>query len=185
MSTQTCLVREVEPTEADLFRKFIQSAQQSAYPRPELGITEDLFSDAQFDRPEIVEFYQRICAQGEHGKAWVAEDASGILGTIAVSREESYCELQSFYVAPDLKGKGIGRSLFAKVLEFANASPIRLDVIEYMEDTIGIYEHWGFVTDYAAGRPDYIQKWWPEEARCAFAGIYMFRGGRTSDSMRE
>ena len=172
-------IAEVSPEQADDFRHFCQLEEQTAYTRPDLGITADLFSREIFDLPEAVATYAGYTAVTENTRAWMALDAGGeIVGTVGAKRQKDYCEQNSLYVAPELKGHGIGRALFNHVLEFAGLLPIRVDLVDYMEETRAIYEHWGFVADPSAGKPGCIWwKYWPEEAQKNFQMTYMFRPG--------
>jgi GNAT superfamily N-acetyltransferase len=167
-------VIEVTPEWAERFRNFCQVSSHASYTRPELGITADLFSKESFDRPEVVAYFEGVTAATESTRAWIAIDDGGeIIGSVAAKRWDDHCELRSLYVAAHLQRRGLGRELYERVLRFSEGLPIRLDVVEFMLETVAIYEHWGFVVDRAAGRPRWIWTWWPERALTALQGIYM------------
>lgn len=177
MSLPAYNIIEASPEWADAFRGFSQVNAQAAYARPELGVTADLFSREAYAKPAVVAHFAGICAVSESVKAWIAlDDQEEIIGTVSAQERQDQCELQALYVATELKGKGLGRVLYDRVLDFAGSMPIRLDVIAYMQETIDIYEHLGFVIDPTAGRPNYVFDW-PEAARQACHGIYMFKPG--------
>ena len=78
-------------------------------------------------------------------------------------------------MAPELQGHGIGHALYQKVLIFAAGAPMQADVVEYMHDTIAMYEHWGFHIDDSKGTLLYPITEWPESARQAYRAIYMVK----------
>jgi ribosomal protein S18 acetylase RimI-like enzyme len=141
---------------ADRFREFCRQVYQKSYPRPELGITKDLFSKEIFASPRIKSYFTYKCTPTAEQKCWLALDAEGvILGVVAAHRYNEYCEMQSFYVSPECQGQGIGHALYEKVLEFAGKLPIQVDVVEYMQTTIDMYKHWGFEVDTNKGKLKY------------------------------
>ena len=177
MSLPEHTITEVLPEQADEFRRFCQISSESAYTRPEFGITSDMLSAEVFNRPDMVSWYDAMCAATQTNKAWIAQDETDqTIGTIGAEHRTDYIELHSFYVATKFQGLGLGRKLFDQVVEFAGDLPIRLDVIQYMDDTIDLYKRWGFVIDEAAGKPWFLLGHdWPEEAQQAYQGIYMIR----------
>lgn len=100
-----------------------------------------------------------------------------LIGMVVVAVEPKLCQMKAFYVKPELKGQGIGHALYTKVLKAAGDGPIQVDVVEYMQDTINIYEHWGFYIDESKGKLVYPIIEWPEAARKAFQAIYMVKPG--------
>lgn len=161
---------------ADKYREFCQRAYQRAYVKPELGITEDLFSKSVFETDTVKDYFKGLCSNTHDEKIWFAVDKNNcILGGLGVKRFPNYCEMRAFYVDPDYKGSGIGHALFSKVQAFSTGSEIRADVIEYMQDTINIYVHWGFHVDESLGKVTYPRKDWPVAAREAYKGIFLVR----------
>lgn len=159
---------------ADKCREFCRQAYLAAYPNPAIGITEDLFSEEVFSSPRIVKYFQNMCRETADHKIWLAVDNNQeILGVVAGHLHPDYCDMQCFYVAAKHKGQGIGHALYQKVLKLAGSLPIQVDVIEYMADTIAMYEHWGFEIDESKGSLIYNITEWPESARQAYRAIYM------------
>lgn len=161
---------------APRYAEFCRQAYRANYPRPELGITKDLFSKGVFGSARIVNYFGEICENTKDKKTWLCVDQDhSLLGVVAAQRYPDYCQMMSFYVKPELKGQGIGHALYQKVLEFAADREILVDVVEYMQDTIDMYEHWGFHIDESKGVLIYNLEEWPEKARQAYRAIYMVK----------
>jgi GNAT superfamily N-acetyltransferase len=157
-------------------QEFCRLAYLAAYVRPERGITEDLFSEKVFASPRIMKYYYDLCTTDDNHIVWLAISAEQeLLGMVVAQRDADYCEMRAFYVKPELKGHGIGHALYQKVLEFARDQAIHVDVVEYMQETIDMYKHWGFEVDEAKGKLIYPLVEWPEAARQAYRAIYMTR----------
>lgn len=163
---------------ANKCREFCRTAYLAAYERPELGITKDLFSKDIFSSPRIKAYFQDICRNTDDNKTWLTIDPTqNLLGMVGAHRYPDYCDMKAFYVKPELKGQGIGRVLYERVLAFAGSQPIQVDVIEYADEAIELYKHWGFVVDQSKGTLIYPIVEWPEAARQAYRAIYMVRPG--------
>jgi GNAT superfamily N-acetyltransferase len=166
---------EAGPEWSDRYLHFCQKAYKTYYTRTELGITADLFSEKVFTTSRVAEYFDRMFTKDPANRVWLAVNGSSILGGVCVQKYLDHCEIKGFYVAPDLKGQGIGRTLFRKVEEFADGMELRLDVVNYMQDTINMYKHWGFTIDEARGYIEYPWEGWPAKARYANRGIFMMR----------
>lgn len=160
-------------------REFCRKAYRAAYVRPELGVTEDLFTKEIYASPRIVEYFRKQCIRSDTRIPFLALDNNDeLLGMVSVHRLKDYCEMSGFYVKPELKGHGIGHALYQEVLHFAGDLPIQVDVIEYMHDTIEMYKHWGFHIDESKGKLRYPITEWPELAVDNYQAIYMVKPGR-------
>ncbi len=180
MNLPSYTIKEVSPEQTDEFRRFCQVSSQITYARPEVGIMPEMLSEEVFSSSDMVAWYAEMCAATEINKAWIAQDQTQqTIGTIGAEHRKDYVELHSFYVAPEVQGQGLGRELFSHVVEFADGLPVRLDVMQYLHETITLYKRWGFVIDEAAGKPRFLLGGdWPDEAQEAYQGIYMIRPAR-------
>lgn len=161
---------------ADECREFCRAAYLSAYLRPDLGITEALFSEKVFSSERIKQYYRDLCIVDDKHAVWfVIDDTGHIIGVVAAVQQPRYCEMKCFYVRTDLRGQGIGHDLYRKVIGFAGQRQIVVDVVKYMQDTIDMYKHWGFKIDESRGELVYPITEWPEEARQAYKAIYMIK----------
>lgn len=176
MSQITYRIIEGSEEWTDKFAEFCRQQYQLAYPRPELGITEELFSREVFASPRIQQYFAEICAKSDSSKTWLAIDETGeLVGVVAAGKNAGYVVMKSFYVRNDLKGQGIGHALYQKVLSYAADLPIHVDVVEYMTDTIKMYQHWGFRIDITKGYVTYDLIEWPTEAQKQYRGVYLIK----------
>jgi GNAT superfamily N-acetyltransferase len=163
---------------ASKFAELCRQTYIATYARPELGITEDLFSDEVFKSPRIVRYFESRCSWTDTQRSWLAINHTGeLVGVVAAQLYPDRCDMNSFYVKPGHQGHGIGHALYQKVLEFAGSLPIQVDVIEYVTDTIRMYEHWGFHIDKTREPFTYELVEWPDRARLNYRAIYMVKPG--------
>ena len=162
------------PAWADAYRAFCCRVYKVIYPRPELGITQDLFSEDVFNESRVVDYFKERFSNHDGCVSWLAiTKDQQILGGITARKHPTYCELLAFYVEPVLQGHGIGHALYQRALAYVRGLPIQVDVVNYMHDTIAMYTHWGFKIDESKGKVIYPWRSWSEEARQAWHGIYM------------
>lgn len=155
---------EADKSWMDRYRGFCQKAYEQAYPRPEHGITKELFSKEIFDSSYVREYFEKMFSPPN--KVWLALNKEDqIAGGIAASEYPDYIEMKGFYVDPELKGKGIGRALYDKALDFADGKSIQAWVYEYLDETINMYEHWGFKIDKTKGKLAFNWDPWPKDVK--------------------
>ena len=84
----------------------------------------------------------------------VIEDDSGtIVGSVGLyPKENGVAELRKMYLLPDYRGRGLGRGMLNRVLEFArehNFKRIELETSSRLTDAIALYQQNGFkpITD--------------------------------------
>jgi GNAT superfamily N-acetyltransferase len=176
MTAPRYTIIEGSPVWADKFRDFCRQAYQNIYPNKERGITKELFSQKIFGTERVIAYFNDLCLNTDEHKFWLAvNDDQEILGGVAAQKYSDYVDMKAFYVRPDLKGQGIGRRLYEKVKEFAAGMAMQVDVVEYLQDTINMYRHWGFEIDESKGTINYPWEHWPEEARLAHRAIFMVK----------
>lgn len=161
-----------------------QRTFEEVYPNKERGITKALFSKEIFNHdPGVVAWWSELATPTEAQKAWFAIDKQDdVIGGVVAHRLTDYVEMKTFYVVPEYQGRGIGRQLYNKVLEFAGPQPIQVDVVEYLDKTIEMYKHWGFEVDKSRGAITYPWSMWPKEAIESYKGIYMVKKGSAQNS---
>jgi GNAT superfamily N-acetyltransferase len=160
----------------DRYREFCKRAYQATYPRPELGLPADLFSDEFFNSPSVKQHFKELCTITDSHKMWLALDSDqSIIGTVAARNYPEYCDMKAFYVTPELKGHGIGHALYQRVLSFAGNRAIQVDVVTYLQEAIDMYKHWGFHIDESKGMLQYPIVEWPEAAVNKYQAIYMVK----------
>lgn len=167
-----------DPKWADKYRIFCREAYLATYVRTNLGITESMFSEAAFNLPRVVKYFNDALDTSTNHKVWLAINANEeIIGGVVAYLFYDYCEMQTFYVRSDLKGYGIGHALYKKVLEFASKLPIQVDVVKYNQSAIDMYKHWGFEIDDTKGEVKYDWVEWPDKPLQTYKGIYMVKPG--------
>ncbi|HRF28753.1 MAG TPA: GNAT family N-acetyltransferase [Candidatus Saccharibacteria bacterium] len=156
----------------DTYAEFCQPIYQDAYAAPGLGIPAELFSKEEFEDESTMVYFRNFF---ENNTTWLALDDDGtLLGGIGASDTDPV-HLSGFYVAVDKQGKGIGRELFNKVLEFAAGREIELDVMRHRTQAIEMYEHLGFEIDKTAPPRIYGWQYPSEEGRLNGSGVIMRR----------
>lgn len=83
-----------------------------------------------------------------NGRLLLAIYGTEIAGCVALrSITEDICEMKRLYVRPNLRGKGIGRSLAMAIIEAARKigySSMRLDTVPSMKGAVSLYQALGF-----------------------------------------
>lgn len=121
------------------------------------------FSRAIFEHPLTIEYFAGILANSDRQRAYLAKEGDQIVGTISIARLKDFYEIHGFYVALDRQGQGIGKLLMKKALEFCRGDlPVRVEVAENLNQSIAMYQRWGFKP-----KPQYglnMRHWpeWPE-----------------------
>lgn len=166
---------KADPTWAQKYCDFCQPIYQKAYAAPELGIPAELFSVEAFNHPSTRAYFDKVFTEET---VWLALDGDDILGGIAVSSTDPV-HLSAFYVRNDMHGKGIGKQLFVKAVEFAGGRDIILDVMQHRHESIALYKHWGFVVDTLVPLRFYNWAYPTPQGRKNGAGVTMRRKANT------
>jgi GNAT superfamily N-acetyltransferase len=95
----------------------------------------------------LARFVLALAEDPEAGRAWLAEDAEGLAGCIAISREgEAHGRVRWFLVAERARGQGLGRRLLDEALAYARErfSSLELDTFSELTTAAGMYRAAGF-----------------------------------------
>lgn len=153
------------------YTKLLQSVYENAYTNPSIGLAKECFSMQVFTTPGTQEYLLSNLRVDNKQLTWLAFDGSLLVGSITIAEKGSLCELRGFYVETSRQGKGIGKMLFTKILEFTGDRDIVLDIYAHNRKTIEMYKRWGFVEDNS--KPPFYRHWpeWPEGVQAK--SIYM------------
>ena len=81
-------------------------------------------------------------------RLYLAMESGESVGCVALARnDEDHCEMKRLFVRPQARGRGVGRSLIARIITDARSIGygfIRLDTFLAMRDAIHMYESRGF-----------------------------------------
>ncbi len=116
------------------------------YPNEKYGIKyEDIAQKFEYEEKLIEKTKNKIKAYGKDSCGWVVELDGKIVGFSATYRENEKDRVGAIYVLPEHQGKGIGKILLQKALDFLkNSKEIWIEVAEYNENAIKFYEKSGF-----------------------------------------
>lgn len=158
------------------YRYFCQNAYANAYVNVELGISKDLFSKRVFDQPSVVAYFDGLFERDSENKRFLAiTETQDIIGGVVAYKESGLTIMKSLYVAPELKGQGLGSVLYNKVAQYAAKDSILVDVVHYMKKTQDTYTRWGFTFDELRPKVQYQIDSWPEDIMKNYYGIYMVK----------
>ena len=90
----------------------------------------------------------RIRERWSEGPVWVALDGERVVGTVAVMATPTGLYMRSMAVAPEARGRGVGRALLEQVEGFARAhgqARVYLSTTPFLDEAIRLYQRAGFV----------------------------------------
>ncbi|HEY4694615.1 MAG TPA: GNAT family N-acetyltransferase [Candidatus Nanoarchaeia archaeon] len=147
--------------ESDLkeYTNLLQRTYQESYTDPKIGLTKECFSKEIFNTKSSQDYLKSNLVVNEQQKAWLAFLDSKMIGSITVIDKGEECQLRGFYVAPEYQGKGVGKQLWQRALDFASGKDIVLDLYAHNTKTIEMYKKWGFKIDEEKGT---FYRHWPE-----------------------
>ena len=121
----------------------------ATYPNEEVGITvadiEEKYKN-RFSKAALEKRRNNISDKSENSLFLVAKDSGAVVGVCRLKKEENYNELEAIYVLPSYQGKGIGKMLWDRAVEFlGDKKDVIVHVVTYNEKAINFYKKIGFV----------------------------------------
>jgi ribosomal protein S18 acetylase RimI-like enzyme len=117
-----------------------------AYPNKKYGVKrKDIVKRFADEEKFIAKTRKKIEGYGKDMCGWVVELEGKIVGFSATYKHKGKDLVGAIYVLPEYQGKGIGKILLQKVLDFLKDSKeIWLEVAAYNKNAINFYEKSGF-----------------------------------------
>jgi len=163
-------IRLAKKSDLKTYTDLLQKTYQAAYTNEKLGLTKDCFSKKNFATDDTQKYLKSSLVVNAKQKTWLAFLGKKLVGSITITNRGKACELRGFYVATKYQGKGIGRQLWKRALNFVDNKDIVLDLYAHNHKTINMYKKWGFFTDKKKGI--FYRHWpeWPDglKAKCFY-----------------
>ncbi|MEK6888383.1 MAG: GNAT family N-acetyltransferase [Candidatus Aenigmatarchaeota archaeon] len=152
------------------YTKLLQKTYQTSYTNEKLGLIKSCFSRKIFSTMDTQEYLKASLVISNKQKTWLAFIGPKLVGAITITDKGKECELRGFYVHPKYQGRGIGKQLWMRVLNFTKDKDVILDIYAHNRRTIELYKRWGFIIDKKKGT--FYRHWpeWPEglKAKCIY-----------------
>lgn len=140
-------IEDAKPEDVEAMRAIVKYWWTELYPNEQYGITkEDLIAIDWFN-PEYLEKRRREIAENIDAiHNFVLRDGKNeVVGFCIVSKHENCGEIEAVYLIKGLEGKGLGKKLMQKGLEWLGGEKdIKLNVVKYNFHAIEFYKKMGF-----------------------------------------
>lgn len=142
------VITRPSPDDAVELKQLMKTTWRAAYPSPENGVSKaDIYAMTEdWDKPDAVKRLEEDIASTPANKLrLVAKIDNKIVGQGKFIKGEAENRLATLYVLPEFQGRGIGKQLASKGLEwFGKEKDIVLEVVKYNQRAVDLYESMGF-----------------------------------------
>ena len=140
-------IEDAQPGDVEAMRTIVKNAWLALYPNDEYGITaEDISAIDWYDPEAMARRKKEITEKRETVHVWVLKnERNEVVGFCKATRlDETMGEIDAMYVAAELQGKGFGKKLMDKALEWLGPNvDIKLKVVKYNSRAIEFYKKTG------------------------------------------
>jgi ribosomal protein S18 acetylase RimI-like enzyme len=150
-SNQSVIIETAVPSDAEGVFNVQRLTWLATYPNDELGITEeDIRVQLEGEHGELIpqKIEKRrsgIEATGSERATFVVHDNDKVVGFVAPAIRDGQRRIGALYVLPETQGKGVGRKLLEKAIEWhGRDEDIFLHVASYNQNAIDFYKKNGF-----------------------------------------
>ncbi len=142
------VIEKPKPEDAEGIRNVFDITWLATYPNEEKGIyLEDIQERINKKREEggVEKQRKQILESKEDEILLVAKNSGEVIGVCRVIKKEDRNQLQAIYVLPDFQGKGVGKLLWSKAIEFTDhTKDTYVEVVDYNQGAINFYKNIGF-----------------------------------------
>lgn len=146
------VVSKATVIDAEVIRKIQAEAWLETYPNESLNISKEAIKNRIEGKngkkiPQKTEAWKKIISRaGEISQVFVAKENDAVVGFCSVRIREDENHISSLYVAKSYQGKGCGKKLMQRAIDwFDNKNEILVLVASYNERAIAFYRKFGFV----------------------------------------
>jgi len=150
-SNQSVIIETAVPSDAEGVFNVQRLTWLATYPNDELGITEeDIRVQLEGEHGELIpqKIEKRrsgIEATDSERATYVVHDNDKVVGFVAPAIRDGQRRIGALYVLPETQGKGVGRKLLEKAIEWhGRDEDIFLHVASYNQNAIDFYKKNGF-----------------------------------------
>ena len=146
-------IEDAKLEDVERIRTITRDAWLEIYPNEKYGITKEDIAAIDWFNPDELEKRKRKTEEAKDDThLWVLKDnKDNVVGFCKVSRDghktdiEGQREIDAMYVVKELQGRGLGKKLMQKAIEWLGTNgDIRLEVVSYNTNAIKFYEKFRF-----------------------------------------
>ena len=140
-------IEDARPEDVETMRTITRDSWLKIYPNEKYGITAKDIADIDWYNPEgLAKRQKEIAENGETVRTFVLKNSKNETGGFCkASKYDDHGEINAMYLRQELQGKGLGKELLQKALEWLGSDKdIKLRVVAYNSHAIEFYKKSGF-----------------------------------------
>lgn len=147
MTTDLFTIEDAKPEDVEVMIDIKRARWLEIYPNEKYGINaEDLLSIDWYNPEDLARRRKELAETREDTHTFVLKNKENkIVGFCKASKIDVYGEINATYTLSGFEGKGLGKILIQKALEWLGLDlDIKLKVVAYNSNAIGFYKKFGF-----------------------------------------